>query len=159
MLKSCLYRHMIRRRTNRWTDALSDDVDSCNRSHYRHFGSALVDVTPSDEDEIAKRLYPPKPSLKLRCRRWSAHCLIQTRVSERLFIEWYRGDIRDYRKTSLVSDRVWTRRSSEDKNRHLKEHEIQKVVKTDDVYAIEKILKTRRRDGNFEYSSGGGVTL
>jgi hypothetical protein len=31
------------------------------------------------------------------------------------------------------------------------EQEIQKVVKTDDVYEIEKILKTRKRGGKVEY--------
>jgi len=30
------------------------------------------------------------------------------------------------------------------------EQEIQKVVKTDDVYDIEKVLKTRKRDGKIE---------
>jgi hypothetical protein len=31
------------------------------------------------------------------------------------------------------------------------EQEIQKVVKTDDVYEIEKVLKTRKRGGKIEY--------
>jgi hypothetical protein len=31
------------------------------------------------------------------------------------------------------------------------EQEIQKIAKTDDVYEVEKVLKTRRRNGKVEY--------
>ena len=31
------------------------------------------------------------------------------------------------------------------------EQELQKIVKTDDVYGIEKVLKTRKRNGRLEF--------
>jgi hypothetical protein len=31
------------------------------------------------------------------------------------------------------------------------DHELQKVVKTDDVYIVDKVLKTRKRNGQIEH--------
>jgi hypothetical protein len=65
-LKSRLYRYMTHRHTNRWIDALKDIVHSYNRSHHRSIGMAPIDVTSDNEDEIVRRLYPPKPPLKYK---------------------------------------------------------------------------------------------
>jgi len=62
-LKSRLYRYMTHHQTNRWIDALDDIVESCNKSRHRSIGIAPIDVTPDEEDEIAKRLYPLKRPL------------------------------------------------------------------------------------------------
>jgi hypothetical protein len=55
--------YMTRRRTNRWVDALDDIVKSYNSSYHRSIGTAPNDVTSGNEEEIARRLYPPKPPL------------------------------------------------------------------------------------------------
>jgi hypothetical protein len=63
-LKSRLYRYMTHHRTNRWIDALDDVVESYNASYHRSIGTAPDDVTSGNEEEIARRLYPPKPPLR-----------------------------------------------------------------------------------------------
>ena len=153
-LKSRLFRYMTRRRTSRWVDVLDDVVDSYNRSRHRSIGMAPVDVTPENENEIAKRLYPPKPPLKYKYD-----------VGDRVRIARYKHV---FQKGYLPN---WTREIFEIVEKHptypvtygirdlagesikgkFYEPELQKVTKTDDVYEVEKVLKTRRRGGKVEY--------
>jgi hypothetical protein len=65
-LKSRLFRYMTRSHTKRWIDVIDDVVHSCNRSHRRSIGTAPIDVTSKNEDEITRRQYPPKPPFKYR---------------------------------------------------------------------------------------------
>jgi hypothetical protein len=66
ILKLRLYRYMTHRRTNRRIDAIDDIVSSYNRSYHRSIGMASIGVASDNEDEIAKRLYPPKPPLRYK---------------------------------------------------------------------------------------------
>ena len=65
-IKSRLFRYMTHRHTNRWIDVLDDVVKSYNRSRHRSVDVAPIDVSSENEDEIARRQYPPKPLLKYR---------------------------------------------------------------------------------------------
>jgi hypothetical protein len=65
-LKSRLFRYMTRSHTKRWIDVIDDVVNSYNRSYHRSIGAAPIDVTSENEDEIARRQYPPKPPFKYR---------------------------------------------------------------------------------------------
>jgi L-rhamnose mutarotase len=60
-LKSRLFRYMTRSHTKRWIDVIDVIVNSYNRSHHRSIGAAPIDVTPENEDEFARRQYPPTP--------------------------------------------------------------------------------------------------
>ena len=153
-LKSRLYRVMTYRKTSRWIDVLSDVLDSYNRSRHRSIGMAPIDVVPENADEVAKRLYPPKPPLKYKYD-----------VGERVRIAKYKHV---FQKGYLPN---WSEEVFEIAEKHptypvtygLKdlagesikgkfyEQELQKVTKTDDVYEVEKVLKTRRRGGKIEY--------
>lgn len=153
-LKSRLYRVMTYRKTSRWIDVLSDVLDSYNRSRHRSIGMAPIDVVPENADEVAKRLYPPKPPLKYKYD-----------VGERVRIAKYKHV---FQKGYLPN---WSEEVFEIAEKHptypvtygLKdlagesikgkfyEQELQKVAKTDDVYEVEKVLKTRRRGGKIEY--------
>lgn len=153
-LKSRLFRYMTHRRTSRWVDVLDDIVDSYNRSRHRSTGLAPVDVTSKNETENAERLYLPKPLLKYKYD-----------VGDRVRIARYKHV---FQKGYLPN---WTREIFEIVDKHptypvtyglrdlagesikgkFYEPELQKVTKTDDVYEIEKILKTRRRGGKVEY--------
>jgi hypothetical protein len=65
-LKSRLFRYMTRIHTKRWIDVIDDVAISYNRSHHRSIGAAPIDVTSENENEIARRQYPPKPPFKYR---------------------------------------------------------------------------------------------
>lgn len=153
-LKSRLYRYMTHHRTNRWIDVIQDVVDSYNRSRHRSIGMAPIDVVPEKEDEIARRLYPPKPPLKYKYN-----------VGDRVRIARYKhvfqkGYLPNWTEEIFaIYDRYPTYPvtyglrdlAGEDIKGKFYEQEIQKVVKSDeDVYEVEKILKTRKRGGKIE---------
>jgi hypothetical protein len=80
---------------------IDDVVNSYNRSHHRSIGVALIDVTSENEDEIARRQYPPKPPFKYRydVRDRVRIAKYKTRVPERLPTK-LDGDFHDRRQVS-----------------------------------------------------------
>jgi transposase InsO family protein len=153
-LKSRLYRYMTRHHTNRWIDAIDGVVSSYNRSHHRSIGMAPIDVTSDKEDAIARRLYPPKPPLKYRYETGDRVRIVTYRhVFRKGYLPNWSQEIFEicekyptYPVTYGLKDLA-----GEPIKGKFYEQEIQKVVKTDDVYEIEKVLKTRKRGGKIEY--------
>jgi hypothetical protein len=154
-LKSRLYRYMTHHRTNRWIDALDDVVKSYNSSYHRSIETAPNDVTLGNVEEIARRLYPPKPPLRYKYD-----------VGDRVRITKYKHV---FQKGYLPN---WTHEVFEICERYptypvtyglrdltgesikgkFYEQEIQRVEKRDDdLFEIEKILKTRKRGSRVEY--------
>jgi transposase InsO family protein len=153
-LKSRLYRFMTHHRTNRWIDVLSDVVDSYNRSRHRSIGMAPIDVVPENEDELAKRLYPPKPPLKYR---YDAGDRVRIARYKHVFQKGYLPnwteevfEIAEKYPTFPVTYGLKDLAGESIKGKFY-EQELQKVTKADDVYEVEKVLKTRRRGGKIEY--------
>ena len=145
---------MTHRHTSRWVDVLKDVVEAYNRSKHRAIAMAPIDVTPETEDEIARRLYPPKPPLTYKFD-----------VGDRVRIAKYRHvfqkgylplwtqeifEIADKYPTYPVTYGLKDLAGESMKGKFY-EQEIQKVVQIDDVYDVEKVLKTRRRNGKVEY--------
>lgn len=152
-LKSRLYRYMTHHRTSRWIDALNDIVESYNKSRHRSIGMAPIEVTRDKEEEIAKRLYPPKPALRYKYDIGDRVRIVKYKhVLQKGYIpNWTEEmfEIADRNPTFPVTY-VLKDLAGEYIKGKFYEQEIQKVVKTDDVYDIEKVLKTRRRGGKIE---------
>jgi hypothetical protein len=154
-LKSRLYRYMTHRHTNRWIDALKDIVHSYNRSHHRSIGMAPIDVTSDNEDEIVRRLYPPKPPLKYK---YDVGDRVRIVKYKHVFQKGYLPNWTD--EIFEISDKYPTYPvtyelkdlSGESIKGKFYEQEIQKIDKrNEDIFEIEKILKTRRRGGILEH--------
>lgn len=153
-LKTRLYRYMTHHYTNRWIDALNDVRDSYNRSHHRSIGIAPIEVLPHNEDEIARRLYPPKPPLKYK---YKVGDRIRIAKYKHVFQKGYLPNWTD--EIFEVADRYPTYPvtyglkdlTGEDIKGKFYEQEIQKVIKTDDIYTVEKVLKTRKQNGQVQY--------
>ena len=154
-LKSRLFRYMTRHHTSRWVDVLDDVVKSYNRSHHRSIGTAPIDVTPENEDEIARRQYPPKPPLTYR---YDVGDRVRIAKYKHVFQKGYLPNWTE--EIFVIADRYPTHPvtyglrdlSGEDIRGKFYEQEIQKVTKTDDdIYEVEKVLKTRKRGGKVEY--------
>ena len=153
-LKSRLYRYMTHRHTNRWIDALHDVVESYNRSRHRSIGMAPIDVTRDKEDEIASRLYPPKPPLRYK---YDVGDRVRIARYKHVFQKGYLPnwteeifEIADRYPTHPVTYGLKDLAGEYIKGKFY-EQEVQKVTKTDDVYDVEKVLKTRRRGGKVEH--------
>ena len=153
-LKSRLYRVMTYRKTSRWIDVLSDVLDSYNRSRHRSIGMAPIDVVPENADEVAKRLYPPKPPLKYK---YDVGDRVRIAKYKHVFQKGYLPnwseevfEIAEKHPTYPVTYGLKDLAGESIKGKFY-EQELQKVTKTDDVYEVEKVLKTRRRGGKIEY--------
>jgi hypothetical protein len=153
-LKSRLYRYMTRHHTNRWIDVLSDVVRSYNLSRHSSIGMAPINVTPDNEDEIARHLYPPKPPLRYK---YNVGDRVRITKYKHVFQKGYLPnwteeifEIADKYPTYPVTYQLKDL-AGEDIKGKFYEPEIQRVVKTDDVYDVGKVLKTRRRSGRVEH--------
>jgi hypothetical protein len=145
---------MTHHRTSRWIDALEGTVKAYNRSKHRAIAAAPIDVTPETEDEIAKRLYPPKPPLTYK---FDVGDRVRIAKYKHVFQKGYLPnwtqeifEIADKYPTYPVTYGLKDMAGESIKGKFY-EQEIQKIAKTDDVYEVEKVLKTRRRNGKVEY--------
>jgi transposase InsO family protein len=153
-LKTRMYRYMTYHHSNRWVDALDDLIRSYNTTFHRSIGMAPIEVTTDKQDEIARRLYPAKPKPV-----WKFELGDTVRISKykHVFMKGYKSNWSDELfkiviryPTFPVTYGLHDLSGDEIKGRFY-EYELQKVNKTDDVYDVEKVIKTRRRNGKLEY--------
>jgi hypothetical protein len=152
-LKTRMFRYLTHRNTNKWIDVLSDLLKSYNSSFHRTIGMAPYDVTKTNEDEISKRMYPAKPKLV-----WKYNIGDKVRISKfkHIFEKGYLPNWSD--EIFKIFDRYPTYPvtyglrdlGDEEIKGKFYEQEIQLVSKTDDVYVVQKVLKTRKRNGVLE---------
>jgi hypothetical protein len=153
-LKTRMFRYLTHYRTNRWVDVLNDLVASYNETFHRSIGMSPKDVTPEKSELITKRLYPEKPPLK-----WKFDIGDTVRISKykHIFEKGYSQNWTDElfkiteRHPTYPVTYGLTDLAGESIKGKFYEQELQKVAKTDDVYRVEKILKTRKRNGQVQY--------
>jgi transposase InsO family protein len=152
-LKTRMFRYFTHRNSNKWVDVLSDLIKAYNSSYHRTIGMAPDDVTSTNENEIAKRMYPDKPKLV-----WKYNIGDRVRISKykNIFEKGYLKNWSD--EMYVIFDRYPTfpvtyglrDLGDEEIKGKFYEQEIQLVSKIDDVYIVEKVLKTRKRNGIVE---------
>jgi hypothetical protein len=153
-LKTRMYRYFTAHRTNRWVDVLQALVDSYNNSFHRTIGMTPNNVTSGNSKQVAERMYPPKatPIWKFRIGD-----LVRITKSKHVFVKGYKQSwtvelfVVDVRyATDPVTYGLKDLTGEEIKGRFY-EQELQKVIKTDSEYIIEKVLKTRKKNGHIEH--------
>ena len=154
-LKSKMFRYFTHRNTYRWVDVLDKLVESYNNSYHRSIGMTPNEVNFDNDDIVAKRLYPIKPKPK-----WKYNVGDKVRISRarQVFRKGYLPQwteeiftIAAKNPTNPVTYALKDQDGETIKGSFY-EQEIQKVKKTDDVYIVEKVLKTRRAgNGKTEY--------
>lgn len=153
-IKTRIFRYMTHHRTNRWIDVLDSLITSYNRSYHRTIGMAPVDVTSENADIITRRMYPikPKPVWKYEIGDKVRICKYKQifdkgylpNWTEEIFVivERYPTYPVTYGLQDLAGEYIKGK---------FYQQEVQKVEKHDDVYIVEKVLKTRRRNGILEH--------
>jgi hypothetical protein len=153
-LKTRMYRYFTARHTNRWIDVLGSLVDSYNQSIHRTIGMSPNDVTLENSQQVAERMFPPKvkPVWKFQL----GETVRITRLKH-IFVKGYMQNWTEEmftiteRHVSTPATYSLKDMSGEDIKGRFYEQELQMVVKTDDEYIVEKVLKTRRRNGKLEH--------
>ena len=144
-LKARMWRYFTRHKTRRYVNILSDLVYAYNHSYHRSIKRAPAEVNASNDLEVWKTLYKKKTSLK--STKFKKGDLVRISKAKRTFEKGYLPNWT--RELFTISHRVQGavpyRYKVEDYNREelegtFYESELQKVIKEDDVYKIEKIL-------------------
>jgi transposase InsO family protein len=153
-LKTRMFRYLTHHRTNRWIDVLPDLIHSYNGSFHRSIGMAPNNVSAENRDFIARRLYPEKPVPK-----WKFLIGDSVRISKYKHI-FQKGYMRNWTdEIFAIVDRYPTHPvtygledlAGESIKGRFYEQELQRVNKIDDVFEVEKVVRTRKRNGKTEY--------
>lgn len=154
-IKTRLFRYLTHRHTNRWIDVLASLIESYNISFHRTIGMAPNEVTAENTQQVADRMYPAKTT-----PHWKFKIGDKVRISKykNVFEKGYLQNWTDEifviairHSTSPVTYGLKDLLGEEIKGKFY-EQELQKVEKeADDVYVVEKVIKTRRRGGKLEH--------
>jgi len=154
-IKSKMWRYFTYAHTRRYLDVIDDLVHSYNNTYHRSIGMKPTEVNSSNEQLVRERLYPLKP----KNLKWKFELQDRVRISmqRQPFQKGYMGNWSE--EVFAVTLRYPTDPvtygirdlAGEDIKGRFYECELQKVIKSDDVYIVEKIIKTRKRAGKIEY--------
>ena len=153
-LKSKMWKYFTHVNTRKFIDVLDDLLDSYNSSYHRSIGMAPNQVTTENAAEIAKRLYPHK---RKPTYRYELGDKVRISKGKHVFKRGYMPNWSE--EIFTIQQRYPTDPGTygivdydgEPIKGKFYEQELQKVIKEDDVYEVEEILKTRRRDNKTEH--------
>ena len=154
-LKARLWKYFTQSASLRYIEALPKLVTAINHSYHRSIKCRPVDVTLENEQEIWERLYGqklPEPDFKFN-------------IGDKVRIAQYKhvfkkGYLPNFTQEIFTVVKQLGRYPPvyqiEDLNSEaitgiFYEHELVKVVKPEEIYKIEKIIKTRKRKGETEH--------
>jgi transposase InsO family protein len=154
-MKSKMYKYFTYKNTLKYLDILDDLIYSYNNTYHSSIKMTPVDVSIHNEQEVSRRLYPPKnTNLKFKFNIGD-----QVRISKahRAFQKGYLPSWSDEIftiKSRYPSDPVTYEIADYDgepvKGKFY-EIELQKIIKKDDIYKVERVLKTRKKGKKKEY--------
>jgi transposase InsO family protein len=155
-LKTRMWRYFTAKKTLRYIDVLSDLVFSYNHSVHRSIKTKPANVTVENEKKIWHTLYDHS---SLKNVKYKFKIGDQVRISkikrkfEKGFSQNFSAEIFTISKRVPRDPPVYKLKDYD--NEELKgtfyDKELQKVIKQDDVYEVEKILKKRGRGKNVQY--------
>lgn len=151
-LKTRLWKLFTKTRNRRWIDALPKIVSAINHSYSRVIKRRPVDVTFDNQNEVWKVAYG---------HLTSTHRLFKFELGDKIRISKYKHLLeKGYLPTFTTEIFVVTHRIArnppvyriKDLNDEpiegvFYENEMVKVIKTDDIYRIERVIATRTRHG------------
>ena len=155
-LKSRMFKYFTWKNTHRYIDVLPQMVDAYNHSHHRSIGTEPVLVTKKNEDKIWEKLYGSGKNDPVRFK-FSVGQKVRISKYKTIFTKGYLPNWTEEMFT--VSQRIPSKppvyRLIDYHNETVigtfYEYELQGVVKDDDIYRVEKVLKSRTRNGKKEY--------
>jgi hypothetical protein len=153
-LKAKMWRYFTYKATLRYVDVLDDLLNSYNNTYHRTIKTTPASVNASNEKEILAKCYRPK-----KVPKWKLKLEDKVRISQ---------GRREFKKAHLSN---WTEEIFTISVRHptdpvtyevcdyngdkivgkFYDHELQKIKKDDDIYKVEKILKTKKVKGKKQY--------
>ena len=154
--KTKMWKYFTHQSTARYLDVLDDLLHLYNRTQHRTIGCAPIEVTKENESTIRERMYGKEVSSKSSAKFKVGD---KERISKtrRAFDKGYLPNWTEevFTITDVINTKPRTYKLEDYGHEKIEgsfyEKEIQRVVKTDNVFKIEKILSTRKRKGVKEY--------
>ena len=153
-LKTKTFKYFTFKGTHKYIDVLDDLVNSYNNTFHSSIKMAPTAVTVQNESDVGKRLYPPKKKLEFKFVIGDEVRISKARKefkkgylapwSEEIFTIVARNPSDPL--TYGIADY-----SGENIKGKFYEYELQKVIKVDDLYKVEEVLKTRKKGLKKEY--------
>jgi hypothetical protein len=154
-LKTKMWKYFTYANTYRYTDVLQDLVHSYNNTYHRSIGMPPSHVSMENEDVVRNRLYGDKK----RPANWKYSVGDKVRISKariafkKGYLPSWSGEI--FTVVARIPSDPITYELADLNDEKLKgkfyQEELQKILKEDDIYRIEKILKTRKRGRKREH--------
>ena len=154
--KTKLLKYFTQRNTARYLDVLDDLLRSYNRTRHRTIGCALIEVTKENESSIREKMYG-KEVISKSTAKFKVGDKVQISKTRRAFDKGYLPNWTEeiLTVTAVIDTKPPTYKLEDYGHKKIEgsfyEKEIQRVVETDDVFKIEKVLSTRKRRGLKEY--------
>ena len=148
-LKTRMWRYFTAKKTMRYIDVLQDLVDSYNKSKHRSIQKKPMNVTQKNEREVWYTLYGEDE--KEGPVNYKFEVGDQVRISK-MKHRFEKGYMPNFSKEIFTVSQQIPRHppvyklkdyDQEELNGTFYNEELQKVIKEDDVYEVEKVLKTR----------------
>ncbi len=157
-LKTRMYRSFTARGSHRWVDILPDLVSAYNSSKHSAIGRAPDSVKKSNEKDVRKTLYPKierkrqhtKPYFKIgdTVRIATKKNTFQKGYEQTFSYEVF--EVKKIRNTYPLTYQISDYKGEDIKGSFYKS-ELVLVDKSDDIWPINKVLKSRKVRGNTEY--------
>jgi len=154
-LKGTMWRYLTHKSTGKYIDVLPYLVSSYNNTYHRTIKMAPSEVSVQNEDIVRSRLYQPK---KLPIKwKYKVGQTVRIKQSKRTFKKGYEPAWTEelFTISSLYPSDPPTYILKDFLGETIKgkfyEAEIQPVVKTDDIFIVDRVLKTRKRGRKTEY--------
>ena len=155
-LKTRMWRYFTAKKTMRYIDILSELVDSYNRSKHRSIQKKPINVTQKNERVVWHTLYGERE--KEKPVKYKFEVGDQVRISK-MKRRFEKGYLPNFSKEIFTVSQQIPRHppvyklkdyDQEELSGTFYNEELQKVIKEDDVYEVEKVLKTRGKGKNKE---------
>jgi hypothetical protein len=153
-IKEKMFRYFTYKSTLRYIDVLNDLMHGYNNSYHRSIKMRPIDVTVDNESYVRTTLYKPKRPPVFKFEVDDKVRISETRqVFQKGYLPHWTQEIFTVVKRHPTDPATYEIKDYDGevvKGKFYAE-ELQKVIKEDDVYKIEKILKTRKRFGKTEH--------
>ena len=160
-LKTRMWRYFTAKKTMRYIEVLQDLVDSYNRSKHRSIQKKPINVTQTNEREVWHTLYGERENKEPVEYKFEVGD--QVRISK-MKCTFEKGYLPNFSKEIFTVSQQIPRQppvyklkdyDQEELSGTFYNEELQKVIKEDDVYEVEKILKNVEKGKTGKFMSNG----
>ena len=155
-LKTRIWKYMTKTNSHRYIDDLQKIVDAINRSYHRSIKMRPIDVNLSIETDVWETLYGPLLKSKQPLFKFDVGDKVRISKHKHIFVKGYLPNFTEeiFTVTKCIARDPPVYRlqdyNGEDIEGVFYEHELVKTIKEDEIFKIEKILKTRKHQGQTE---------